>query len=477
MGMFDKIKETATSVAEKVVAEPQKAWVSDERTPYLGFEMDENGNVLGKAKGGVHALMLAGSGTGKSRTVLAPAIILWKEGVVFAVSAKGDLAELTAAHRNGGPCYLMDLTGQVDPSEIPADVTHVVSDPCALLVPDATGSTDDSAYDIATLLVQVGAAGLSGGKDSSGDSAFWATLSLGVLACLLQAGAGYPDPETGEWVDGGGINWVLAASRNSSSRDSDEDGTDLFDLDTPSWDTAALRAGLVDSIHADDVEATKNLDPKQVDSVKINLKVATSAWTKRAIRGTGDSVPFTPDMLEQNNATFYMVSPSNGAGASAAVSVIDSVVNHWVLNAARKMPKMLMVLDEMPVIAPWKRLREAVGLLRSYGLTFLVAAQHSTQFTARFGKEEADALLAIFPSILVGVGAIEEDLLKRAAWTIPATERRTESKDSAARNNSSKDRAETAQAAELLPRHTGEGQLLIRGMPGPRVKLVDLKYM
>ncbi|MBP1325068.1 type IV secretion system protein VirD4 [Leucobacter exalbidus] len=484
MGIFDKIKQTATDFAgavDTVMAEPKKAYVSDDRTPFVGFETDENGKVVKPAQGGVHNLTLAGSGVGKSRTVLAPAIMLW-DGPVFAVSAKGDLAEMTAEHRarDGGPTYLMDLTGQVDLDEIPAGLMPLVNDPCALLVPDGDGNTDDSAYDLATLLVQVGSMGVSGGKGGGGgDSDFWATLSLGVLACLLQAGAGYPDPETEEWVDGGGIAWVLKAILNPGGDEGDgEDGGGFeFDFDTPSWDTAAMRAGLRDSVHALDIEATKNLDPKQRDSVGINLRVALSSWKKRAIRGGKGSTPFKPAMLEDPTATFYLVSPSNGAGAAAAVSVIEAIVNHWVTGFARKMPKMLMVLDEMPVIAPWKRLREAVGLLRSYGLTFHVAAQHSTQFIARFGKEEADALLAIFPSILIGVGAIEKELLELAAWTAPPSERRVESLDANGRRSSSTDKTETYQGSELLPRHPGEGRLLLRGMSGMKVKLKDYTEM
>src|SRR5690606_27517796 len=150
-----------------------------------------------------------GPGSGKTRRLLVPQICLWN-GPVCAVSAKSDLAEYSARirARRGGPIYLMDLTGQADWSKLPAGIIPLVNDPTALLVPDANGSTVDVVLDMARLLTPVGTLGMGGGKGGGGDAAFWMTLALGTLACLLQAAAGYPDPDTGEWVDGGGIDWV-----------------------------------------------------------------------------------------------------------------------------------------------------------------------------------------------------------------------------------------------------------------------------
>lgn len=481
MALMDTIKKLATAEHD---AAPQnnKEPNEPEQTPFVGFEMDEHGNVIGRAASLSHTAVFGGPGSGKTVSALVPQITTWN-GPVFAVSAKSDLAEYSANIRaqRGGPIYMMDLTGQADWSQLPEGVVPVANDPTALLVPDADGSTDDAALDLATLLTQVGTLGMGGGKGGGGDSAFWMTLALGTLACLLQAGHGYPDPVTGEWVDGGGIDWVMKAALDMGrlpEDDGDDTGSDDEDddLDTPNWDVAEIRAELAGSAHAADIPATKQLDPKQRDSVGINLRVALSSWKKKSVRGTGGK-PFSPELLEDPNATFYLVSPSSGAAAGAATSIVESIVAHWTQHSIVKgLPKVSMVIDECPQICPIPRLREHIGLMRSYGCWFTIAAQESSQFTARFGKDEMEALIRVFPTILVMVGAIEDDLINRAAWTVRTTERRVESTDHAGRPSTSLDQVKQ-DPAELLPRDRGEGQLFVRGLPGPRVKLVPFEQM
>lgn len=396
------------------------------------------------------------------------------------MSAKGDLAEYAGVHRaqRGGPIYLMDLTGEVDDSALPEGVIRVANDPCALLLPDADGSTDDSALDLANLLLQVGSLGMGGTGSGGGDSAFWMTLAVRSLAALLQAGGWYPDPESGELVWGGGIGWVLRAAINYGDATESPEGDDQeLVLSSADWDVAAIRATLAGSSHAEDLSSTKQLDARQRDSVGINLRVALSPWQKRATRGGDTSVPFSPSMLEDSRSTLFLVSPSSGSAAGAATSVIESLVAHWKLNAARELPRLAMVVDECPQICPIPRLAEHVGLMRSYGVHFTVAAQASSQFEPRWGAAGLKILRDIFPAILIGIGAPEKEILEQAAWMQPPSERRSVSHDSGGRESLSGDRAESYTSSELLPRHQGEGRLLVRGRAGTMVKLVDYSEM
>lgn len=476
MSLMEKLKTVAAERQEAEATPPKQNPTGPppvECAPYGGFEVSKDGRVLGRAPIGPHLLWLAGTGAGKTRMGIVSQVCLW-DGPVVAVSAKGDVAEYSAELRAeiGGPMYVMDLTGQVDWSKLPETATPIVTDPCALLVPDADGSTDDSALEIAELLIQVGQ--LSGNK-GGGDGEFWAKLATGTLACLLQAGAGYPDPETGEWVGGGGIAWVRKAALNPGD-DEDED-SEVIDLDTPSWDVAANRADLIDSDHVGEVEATKLLDPKQRDSVGINLRVALGPWSKRAVRGKPGAVAFSPEMVEEPNATLYIVSPQNGSAAGAAASVVESLVAHWTRHAMTKgLPPIAMVIDECPQICPLPQLPAHISLMRSYGMHFLVAAQSSSQFRKKLGKDSADVLLDVFPSILVGVGALEKELLDRAAGAEGMTERQVASYDANGRANYSTDRVEV-HWSELLPQHPGEAQLLYRGRTSMMVKLVDFSEM
>lgn len=455
--------------------------------PYVGFATGEGGEPTGLLAPGLsHSLVLGGPGAGKSRRVLVPGILLW-DGPVVAVSAKSDLAEMSAEHRarRGGPLYVMDLTGQADWDAIPDHAIRVANDPCALLVPDADGFTDDSALDLASLLMQVGTLGADGGQGGGGDSGFWMTLAQRTLACLLQAGGWYPDPgdhsDEPRMIWGGGIDWVLRAAIdmgdiNGEGGSQDEDA-DEFDHETPNWDVAALRAALIGSSHADEIAATKLLDARQRDSVAINLRVALGSWTKRAVRGKPDATPFTPELLEDPNATFYLVSPAKGGAAGAATSVIESIVAHWMQHSTVKgLPAINLVIDECPSICPLPSLPMHVAVMRSYGCHFTVAAQNSAQFKQKLGEANREVMLNVFPTILIGVGAIEKDLIEQAAWTVMPTERRTASFDSHAKESQSTDRVER-HGAELLPDDPSEGRLLIRGREGMKVLLKDYTQM
>lgn len=482
MALMTKMKGKVTDLVSSATQAPEETSTPrDERMVYGGFAQDKNGGVLGLAATAPHLLWLAGTGSGKTRRGLVPQVCIW-EGPVFAVSAKSDVAEYSAhirRERFGGPIYMMDLTGQADWSALPDDIIPVSNDPCRLLVPDENGSTDDSALGLAELLTSVGSLGMGGGG-GGGDSAFWMTLAVGPLACLLQAGAGYLDPDTDEWVDGGGIEWVRKAALNPGVTDQDDDDLDPaeLDLDTPSWDVAAARAESIKSGHVAELESAKELDPKQRDSVGINLRVALSSWNRRAVRNAKADVSFTPELLEDPNATFYLVSPSKGGASGAASATVDSLVEHWTLHAmTKKLPKIAMVIDECPSICKLPRLDEYISVMRSYGMHFLVAAQDSSQFVEKFGKAKSDVLLNIFPAIMIGVGALEKDLIERAAWSQLPSERRAASNDDHGKENLSSDRTRAHEGSELLPRHQGEGRPLLRGMSGQKVKLVDFSQM
>ena len=448
-----------------------------DREPYGGFAINKAGDTTGLASTGPHLLVLGGSGAGKSRRVLVPSILTW-EGPICAVSAKGDLAEMSATYRQakGGSMYVLDLTGEVDWDELPDDVIRLVNDPCALLLPDADGSTDDSALDLANLLLQVGSLGMSATGSSGGDSGFWMTLAVRSLAALLQAGGWYPDPETGDQTWGGGISWVLDAAIHYDGLEADN--SEDLDTDSPNWDVAQLRASLAGSAHAEDLAASKQLDPKQRDSIGINLRVALSSWQKKAVRGGKGAVPFQPSMLEEPNATLYLVSPASGSAAGAATSVIESLISHWKLNVKRHLPKLALILDELPQCVPLPRLAEHVGLMRSYGVHITAAAQASSQFEPRWGQAGLKILRDIFPAILILIGAPEKEILEQAAWMNPPTEMQVESRDSrGAQANLSASRAETYHASELLPSNRDEGRLLVRGSAGTKVRLADYTDM
>ncbi len=420
-----------------------------------------------------HLLVSGRTGSSKTRSVLSIQAATWGRRPVVCVSSKGDLAAMTAGQRRRyGPCYLMDLAGEVTDAEVDClGLTRVSSDPCALI------TDDDSAIDLAGLLLEIGSLGAGDGKSGGGDS-FWMSLAEGPLAAILQAAGWYFDPETGKDVWGGGIRWARAAAQTIGLiTDTPPEEDAPLDLSTPSWDTAVLRCATIDSLHGDSLVAAKSLDPKQRDSIGINMRVATKAWSLRRVAGQGDLPPFTPDMLLTPNgpATLYVTSPLTGAAAPAATATLTSIVNHWRL-AAGKIPTLLMVIDECPSTAPLPRLGAWIADLRSYGVRIVAACQASSQFAPRWGDAGLRILMDTFPGVLILPGAPEKEILEQAAWSTLPEERTTASVDAGGRASHARDRTQGVEGSELLPRERGTALLIIGGMPKTMVDLVDISH-
>ena len=81
-------------------------------TPFCGFVRDKDTNARTVAVSGPMVLVSAPTGTGKTRSVLAPAAVLWT-GPAVVVSSKDDLFQLVA-QRRFGPQALIDLRPDYD---------------------------------------------------------------------------------------------------------------------------------------------------------------------------------------------------------------------------------------------------------------------------------------------------------------------------------------------------------------------------
>ncbi|GAB05020.1 TraM recognition domain-containing protein [Gordonia amarae] len=428
-----------------------------------------------RAATGPHLLVTSVTGAGKSRSVLGVNVIGWGARPVVCVSSKGDLAELTIRQRaKVGPVYLMDLSGgEVRDSELQGvPVTRVQADPCALV------HDDDSALQMAALLMEVGELGAGNGSGSGGDSATWQTLARRPFAALLQASGYYTHPERGlTW--GGGARWAVDAVENSSTdepADEAEREAKRKDLDSPSWDVAYKRNLIQGSWHAKSLLSAQRLDPRQRDSIGINMRNGMSSWAERAISDHDPKKvpPFRPEMLaEHPGATLYIVAPLGGPGAPAATATITSMVDFWRKRVGA-LPSLLMVIDELPNTAPLPRLANWVGEARGLGIRLCVAVQGTSQFEPRWGSAGLRILRDTFPAILMLPGAPEPELIERAAWSAGKTQRGSSSLDSTARASQSRETTAAAEEAELVPKRRGQARLIIAGTPGVKVRVPDM---
>lgn len=417
-----------------------------------------------------HLMVVGGTGEGKSRTVLIPNIIRWVGRPVVSLSSKGDVAAASIRKRaQRGPVYLMDLSNEVPEGDLKGvPVTRVRPDPCALI------DNDNDALRMADLLQEI-----SSGSD--GDAKFWKNLSRRRLAVILRAAGWYPDPETGARVWGGGVEWAVDACEDPGPDEVPDVDSDDFELETPNWNSAYLRARLLKSRHAHSLMVAKRMDPKQRDSVGMNMIDALNQWADTDIAGTDGPVeykPFTPELLTRGAATLYIVAPMEGAAVPVS-SVLVSVVNYWRKRVpqidAGEMAPILFVLDEFTngTKLPAQRVQGWVSEGRGLGIRLCMAMQDTSQLEALWGQANAKVTRRTMPATLVMPGANEDELLKSAAAAMLPEERVTASVDAGGRVSQSRAAAEM-NYSQLLPREKGEGRLILKGMAGVKVRLPDI---
>ena len=438
----DRTKATGTAGTAK-----KRTWTPPP-TPYGGLVAHKTAGGatrLVPAQTAPHLLVSGPTGVGKSRRVLGPGILMWG-GPVVAVSSKPDLIELCleARHeRPGARTYVLDLSGEVPDDDLPADVQKVVVDPVALI------TCDDDAIDLATILMQSGAAGAGGGTGGKSGDAFWENISTAPLAALLRA------------AGGDGIAWA----REAVSR---IEPTDPEDTEQPSWLNAVERLQGESPMLAAELRSAGELDGKMRDSIAVTMKSAVAPWLRSTVVGRGTEIVFTPALLEHPAATLFVVAPATGVAAGAAVACIDTISKRWRANQTEKvkLPRLLMVVDELANTMPWPKLPTVVTESRAMGIHLLVAVQATSQLAKRYGKEGMDELREVFPATLLLVGAPEKEMLEQAAWWAGQAERQKVSVDSIGRQTQSSERADDITASDLLPRSIDEGRLLRGRRPG-----------
>lgn len=419
------------------------------KAPYVPPPTPFGGFIDGKpAQTAPHLLVSGPSGTGKSRRVLGPGILLWN-GPVVAVSSKPDLVDLCLEHRLGRPgaagrTYVLDLSGEIPEGSLPDGAEKVVVDPVALV------DGDDDALDLASILMQSGAAGAGGGSDSGGGDAFWESISVSPLAAILRA------------AGDDGIAWARAAV---SRLDPDEPE----DVDTACWTNAVGRLDEMGStVLATELRSAAGLDSKMRDSVMVTMKSAVSPWLRSTVVGRGDERAFVPNMLSHPRSTLFVIAPATGVAAGAAVACVDFISKRWRANQTEpiRLPRLLMVVDEVANTMPWPKLPTVVTESRAMGIHLLIACQATAQFAKRYGKDGMDELRAVFPATLLLVGAPEKEMLEAAAWWYGETERQKANLDHLGRQSQTSDKAATMAATDLLPRSKSVGRLLRGTRPG-----------
>ncbi|WP_224182438.1 type IV secretory system conjugative DNA transfer family protein [Mycobacterium avium] len=401
------------------------------------------------AEGACHLLVSAPTETGKTRSVLAPATVLWG-GPAVCVSSKDDLMWLVC-QRRWGPKQVIDLRPDYSPV-YPPDAQVRSFDPTAMI------STPDQAVTAANTMMQMSAVGLGSGIDQVSDAGIWEANTEAVLAAMLYAAS--------PCGHGKGIEWVLLAVDNMEKNDKDPDA--------PGWYSAARQVASL-PLFRNALMRTLAMDPRQRDSIALTMRKAVTPWMRLVLRGI--TAPcFNESFLADPDATLFILVPAEGSIAGAAVTLLDDLVRSWRGKTARKemMHRLLMVIDEATNVAPMPALRHYVSEGRGLGVNLLLSVQASCQFDVVYGSAYARALRATFPAALIMYGADEMEMLQRGEQWSRETTRRQESFDQATGGKTlSSQLGPSLDYRRLLPQNRGEARLLRRGTAGITTELPD----
>ena len=430
--------------------------------PYCGLTYNEKGQPV-RAQSAPHVLISAPTRTGKTRRILAPAAALHPVGPAVCVSSKEDLAELVLTVRCTGVTGVIDLRPEktlVWPTgirQMVTDPTRTITDPHeALTVAETILATSG-----------VGFGGVSSGATVAAGG-IWEANASKPLACLLYAASPHGN--------NCGMPWVLEAVENFGVDDRGfpdaKDDPRPAALTRPSW----LRAyGLCPHLLlAEPLYAVLQMDSRLRDSVKLTVTKAVSPWVRLGLSAAETTTAldaaerisiesFDLDMLDEPDATLFVLAPNTGTAAGAAVALIDSIIRRFRKKTANHQleHRLLLELDEVCNSCPLPNLLTYVGESAGLGVNILATVQASSHFDVVYGSTYAAALRDMFPGTLIMYGAKEKYLLEQASYWAGLSTRRTDSYEqtTGARTQASQF-GQTIDWQELLPQTRDEAQLL-----------------
>lgn len=283
-----------------------------------------------------HTLITGGTGTGKSRGVVIPSLLLW-EGSAIVMDIKGELSKITSARRERyGKVYIFHPEGE----------GHCY-DPIKLC------NRIDQAQDLARTLIPL---------PEQGDP-FWSQSAQAILSAFVFEGAvmRYKLSDIAEKICTTPMAELVEHCRTSHIREVQVLASIAYDL--PEKTLGGIMGELKSKL------ITIATDP--------NIRKAT----QRA--------DWTPETLEQGATIYLKVSEHLLDQYKDLWTVIVSqILKYLSQREERKNPPILIALDEMPRLSKIDGLTNALATLRSKNVHIMGVIQSMAQLDKIYGKDD-----------------------------------------------------------------------------------------
>jgi type IV secretion system protein VirD4 len=322
---------------------------------------------------GSGVLVLGPPRSGKTTSIVVPAILA-ANGAVVSTSTKLDVLRTTApARRRLGTCWLFDPSGQV---EVPPWLEPLHWSP-------VEGSLRwDGALVMARAMM--GATRPAGGLV---DASHWAERAETLLAPLLHAAA----------LGGHAMEFVFRAVHRA-------------EVDAAGAILGANHAGVA----LDVLERIATTEARERSSIFSTAAGALAAYRSPAALAQASSPNFDPTLFPASVDTVYVCAPGRQQAlvAPIVVGLIEEIRSATYAHAARTPtagggadPPVLLALDELANMAPLPDLAEIVSDGAGQGLLTLACLQDLSQARVRWGHA-AEGFVSLFGTkvILPGIG-------------------------------------------------------------------------
>lgn len=344
-------------------------------------------------------LVVGATGSGKTASLIIPNILVWSGGLLT-TSVKTELAEVTIEWRSRfGEVAILDAGGTI----APGSPLHRHVRPWTPLT--ACRSWPQAAS-IAQTMVAATRERVSGGQD-----AFWDTLSALLLPVLMWEHANRPDGST----MGAVLTDLTALTATEDVAEAFKDLTERV---------VATRERLHRSGHTPDNAATVLTDEHLTELAArffVGLSDRTSSSVVASVVSTvkaylvnptiasvhtHDPRIITPELL-LNRGTIYVIGTTGQQDLYKPVysafveSMFDAAEQAAEANGGTVPVPLLMALDELPNVAPIRKLVEYAATVRSRKIQMLTSVQDLSQLHARYGEHGASSVLSNHTSRLL----------------------------------------------------------------------------
>lgn len=283
-----------------------------------------------------HTLIVGGTGTGKSRGVVIPTLLVW-EGSVVVMDIKGELSRITSERRrNYGKVYVFNPEGEGD-----------CYDPIKLC------DTVDQAQDLARTIIPLPEKG----------EPFWAQSAQAILSAFVYEGAinGYKLTDIAERLCTSSITELVEHCRFNEIRE----------------------VKILASI-------TYDLPDKTLGGImgELKSKLITIA-TDPNIRKATQRADWTPESLEQGATIYLKVSEHLlDQYKDLWTVIINQILKYLSKREEGKAPPILIALDEMPRLSKINGLSNALATLRSRNVHIMGIIQSMAQLDTIYGTDQ-----------------------------------------------------------------------------------------